>query len=319
MALALQTRSTHSGPIMTDSAVKGGVAGARGLKAATGLGILCILANGILLAVNDTFAKLVGESLPVGEMIVIRGAMAVALIYGYLAVSRQTHLLKIHNWKAMAIYSLSMVIATHLFLRSLQLMPLGDATAITFVSPILTTLMAVFFLGEKVGWRRWAAVFVGFLGVILLLLPSGQGYGFAAALLPLVCALMVSLRDVVSRGLSKTDASIAILFHNTLWVTLSGFLELPFEPWVVPALEPVLFLLAAACLLAAAQYLIVEAYRFAELSLLMPFRYAGLIFAALAGYLVWGDVPTWNVVAGSIVITLSGVYIGYRERRRKAA
>lgn len=293
---------------------------APGLQSKTGLGIACALGNGALLAVNDTFAKLTVAVLPTGQFMVIRGLLATGLIFLVLLATRQLALLRLGTWRGMAIYAVCMVGSTHLFLRSLQAMPLGDATAITFAAPILTTAAAALLLGEKVGWRRWSAVSVGFLGMVVLLWPSGQGYSLAVAMMPLAVAVLVSVRDIVSRRLSVANASIAILFWNTLAVTLSGPLAAPFEgPWVMPGTAELLYMLGAAFTIASAQYLIVESYRLAELSLIMPFRYVSLLFAALAGYLVWAEVPTWNVATGALIICCSGLFILQRERKRREA
>ncbi|HKY94736.1 MAG TPA: DMT family transporter [Kiloniellales bacterium] len=292
---------------------------AAGLGANPGLGILLSLANGLLLVFNDTAAKLVLEHLPVGQFMVLRGIAATLLIFGWICLRGQLRLLTIHNWPAMALYAFCMAASTHAFLNALNLMPLGDATAITFASPIFTTAMAALILKEQVGWRRWTAVGIGFLGVLLLLAPTGQGYPLVVTLLPLSVAVFVSVRDIASRRLSATDASIAILFYNTAAVTLSGVVTVPFEPaWLMPSNLDLAYILGAALMLGLAQYCIVEAYRLAELSLIMPSRYASLVFAALGGYLVWHEVPTWNVALGAGVICASGLFIWYREQRRKA-
>ena len=297
-----------------------GAAAARGLQSKTGLGVACALGNGLVLAINDTFAKLAVEVLPLGQFMTLRGALATLLILGYLTATRQLYLLKLGTWRGMALYAFCMVLSSHLFLQALHLMPLGDANAIAFAAPIITTAAAAILLGEKVGWRRWSAVSVGFLGVVVLLWPSGQSYSLAVAMIPLAVAVFVSVRDIVSRRLSVANASVAILFWNTLAVTLSGPLRLPFDAaWQMPATAELLYMVGAAFTIVGAQYLLVESYRLAELSLIMPFRYVSLLFAALAGFLVWGEVPTWNVAVGAIIISCSGLFILQRERRKAQA
>lgn len=307
-------------PAMTLSAQSRSAGAARGLGANPSLGIALSLANGLLLVFNDTFAKLVLENLPVGQFMVLRGAVCTLMIFGWICLRGQLRALTIHNWPAMGLYAFCMAASTHFFLNALNLMPLGDATAITFASPIFTTLMAALILKEQVGWRRWTAVGIGFAGVLILLAPTGQGYPLVATLLPLAVAGFVAVRDIASRRLSATDASIAILFYNTAAVTLSGLLTIPFEPaWPMPSNLDIAYIAGAALMLGLAQYCIVEAYRLAELSLIMPSRYASLVFAALGGYVVWQDVPTWNVALGAGIICASGLFIWYREQRRKAA
>jgi drug/metabolite transporter (DMT)-like permease len=309
MTLSAQSRSAGAGASVVP-----------GLGSNPGLGILFSIANGLFVVLNDICAKLVLEGLAVGQFMVMRGAVACLLILGVMAATRQLHHLRVRNWRALALYAFCMAASTHCFLNALHIMPLGDATAITFASPIFTTAMAAMILKEQVGWRRWTAVAIGFVGVLILLAPTGQGYPLIATLLPLAVAGFVAVRDIASRRLSATDASFAILLYNTLAVTLSGLITIPFEPaWVMPPSIDLLYIVAAASMLGLAQYCIVEAYRLAELSLIMPSRYLGLVFAAAAGYLVWRDVPTWNVALGAAVICGSGLFISYREQRRKAA
>jgi len=293
---------------------------APGLGANPGLGVLLSVANGLLIVLNDICAKLVLESLAVGQFMVLRGGLCCLMILATMAATRQLHHLRIRNWRALAVYSFCMAASTHCFLNALNLMPLGDATAITFAAPIFTTAMAAMILKEQVGWRRWTAVGVGFVGVLILLAPTGQGYALVVTLLPLSVAVFVAVRDIASRRLSATDASIAILFYNTLAVTFSGLFTIPFEPaWIMPDGMDLVFIVAAALMLGIAQYCIVEAYRLAELSLIMPSRYLGLVFAAIAGFLVWHEVPTWNVALGAAIICGSGLFISYREQRRRRA
>jgi len=293
-------------------------AAARGHGANPGLGIALTLLYGLLLTINDVFAKLATETLPVGQFIAVRGVFACLLVFGYLAATRQLTLLRVHNRRMLTLYVFLMVVSTHLFLNALTLMPLGDAWAITFASPIFTTALAALWLRERVGWRRWSAVVAGFVGVLVLLAPSGQGYALAAALLPLIVAALGAVRDIASRHLSATDTSVTILFYTTLSVALSGLLVMPVEaPWSWPTEGTLLYALVSAFFMALAQWVVVEAYRLTELSLLMPFKYLTLIFAALAGYLVWQDVPTWNVALGAVIICGSGLFIFYRERLRQ--
>ncbi len=295
---------------------------AAGHRSAAGLGILAMLGASLLLTVNDAIAKWVMVDLPVSQFMVSRGLAILVGLLLYLVVTRQLHVLRIRNRRALLLRCSAMAASSYLFLTALRHMPMADTYAIAFASPIMTTVLAVTFLKETVGWRRWMAVCVGFLGVAVAMLPTGQGYLWALALLPLASAFCSSLRDVSSRRLSATDHTMGIMVYTILALVLSGLIGATAEPWVVDApSDSIWLILACAALQAAAHWLQIEAYRCAEVSFLMPFRYISLVFATLVGFAVWGELPTWNVALGSAIIIASGLFIWWRElqhRRRQA-
>lgn len=294
---------------------------AAGHRAAAGIGILAMLGSSLLLTCNDAVAKWVMVDISVSQFMVTRGAAILVALLVWLVARGQLHVLRIRNRKALLLRCSAMTASSYLFLFALRHMPMADTYAIAFASPIITTLLAVTFLGETVGWRRWLAVFVGFAGVAVAMLPTGQGYLWVAALLPLGSAVCSSLRDVSSRRLSATDHTMGIMVYTVLALTLSGAIGLTAEPWVsdTPS-DSLLLILGCAALQAAAHWLQIEAYRCAEVSFLMPFRYLSLVFATAMGFAVWGDVPAWNVALGSAIIIASGLFIWWRElqaRRRR--
>jgi drug/metabolite transporter (DMT)-like permease len=226
--------------------------------------------------------------------------------------------LRIWNWRAMLLRCCGMVASAYLFLSALRHMPLADTYAIGFASPLIALVLAIVFLGEKVGWRRWLAVCLGFAGVCIALLPTGQGYVWTVALLPLASAFGSAVRDVSSRRLSATDTTLGIMVYTTVAIMLAGFAGWAFEPWRFAGTGDSLWLIVGcAALQASAHWLQIEAYRCAEVSFLMPFRYVSLVFATATGFVVWGDVPAWNVALGSTIIIASGLFIWHRERQRR--
>lgn len=286
-----------------------------GLRSAAGLGLAFMLSASLMLTVNDTLAKLAIGRIPLSQFIVMRGCLVLLGLSVILVATRRLHVLKVRNRGGMALRCLLMAASTWLFLSALDQMPLADVYAIAFASPIFTLALAALILKERVGWRRWAAVLAGFCGVVVAMLPSGQGYLWTAALLPLASAACSALRDIVSRRLSVTEASLGILFYAVLTVTLMGAAAAPAESWVAPPAAVWWIVLGSALLQSTANFLHIEALRCAEVSFLTPFRYVSLVFAATLGFLVFADLPTWNVVAGSVVIVGSGLFIWWRERQ----
>ena len=180
-----------------------------GHRAAAGLGVVFMLGSALLLTVNDTLAKWIMGGMPVSQFLVTRGLAILACLTLYLVARRQLHVLRIRNWRALLLRCSAMAGSSYIFLTALTLMPLADTFAIAFAAPLITLVLAVVFLKEQVGWRRWLAVAVGFGGVTIAMLPSGQGYSWTVALLPLASACCSALRDVSSRRLSATDATLA--------------------------------------------------------------------------------------------------------------
>jgi len=287
-----------------------------GYRSAAGLGIAAMLGSSLLFTLNDAVAKWIMDGLPVSQFMATRSLAVLVGLLAFVALTGRLSVLRIWNWRAMLLRCLAVIGSAYLFLFALKLMPLADSYAIAFAAPLITLMLAIAFLGERVGWRRWLAVCLGFAGVCVAMLPTGQGYLWTAALLPLATAFCSALRDVASRRLSATDTTLGIMIYTTLALLVAGLAGWGFEPWVASSSGDSLWLiLACAALQAGAHWLQIESYRCAEVSFLMPFRYVSLVFATAVGFAVWGDVPAWNVALGSAIIIASGLFIWHRERQ----
>jgi drug/metabolite transporter (DMT)-like permease len=210
--------------------------------------------------------------------------------------------------------SLLLLGSTYFFFNALRFMPLAEAAAIGFVSPLLVTALSVPLLGEKVGPRRWAAVAVGFLGMLILLRPGG-GVLSLAALLPLGSALAYSAYQIITRKLSATEDPLATLFYTALVGAAGTTLALPLG-FAMPAPIHIPLVLAMGIFGGIGHFLLIKAFRDAPASLLAPFSYSQLLYSTAFGYLVFGDFPDrWSLV-GMAVIVSSGIYVGYRESIR---
>lgn len=279
------------------------------------LGAALALLSSLLLTSNDIAAKQLTRSMPVGEIMALRGGLVLVMLSLLFTVRRCWSVVRITNRRAMSIRALSMVAGTFLFLNALSLMPIADAVAIVFVSPLFATVLSIPILGERVGWRRWAAVSMGLVGVAIVLQPAGAGYVWTVALLPLACAFFTAFRDITSRQLTATDASLGVLFYTVSAISLAGLATSLMGNWVVPDTEHWGLLSVAAVFIGFAHFLQVESYRYAEVSFLAPLRYVSLIFAAVMGFVVFGDVPGWNVVIGAGIIVAGGLIIWHRQSR----
>lgn len=203
------------------------------------------------------------------------------------------------------------------FFGALILLPLADTVAITFVSPLIMCALAVPMLKEHVGPRRWIAIVIGFGGVLVITQPSGAGFGWGAVL-ALGAAFGDALGINITRRMSATESSHAMLFWSSV-ILIAGFgAVLPFA-WTTPSAHdaPVIAILALSGSLA--QFCLAQAFRYGEVSLLAPLEYGALIWAALFGYVFWGDLPTPTVLGGVAIIIASSAYVAHREARAKGA
>lgn len=274
--------------------------------------ILMMVAAMAVLTINDAIAKWLTQRVPVGEVLALRGAMVVVLAIAWAAARGRLADLRVRRWRPNLARGALMAISTFLFVTSLSLLPIADAIAISFAGPIFGTVLGAILLGEKVGWRRWSAVAVGFAGVVIIVRPTPDMIRLVA-LIPLGAALFGALRDVVTRRLGTGgESTLAILVVSTSVVALAGLTTLPFG-WVpLGWLELALFA-GSAVLVGVAQSLTIEALRYGEVGLVGPFKYTSLVWAILLGALVWGDVPESTIWLGSAIVIASGLYIWRRE------
>jgi drug/metabolite transporter (DMT)-like permease len=201
---------------------------------------------------------------------------------------------------------------TGCMILSYRFLPLADAVAISYAAPIFVTLLSVPLLSERVGLRRWLAVTVGFLGVLLVARPGG-GTVDPAAGLAVLGALFYALCLIATRRLATVDGPECTMLHSTGFYALAGAAALPFV-WTAPDGTALALFLALGLFAGLGMFLIVSAYRHADAAAIAPFDYLSMAWAVLFGLLVWGEVPTPSTVAGILVIAASGLMIVQRER-----
>ena len=208
-----------------------------------------------------------------------------------------------------------MLVGTTLFnFLAFRYLQLDEALAIMFSTPFLVAVMAGPVLGEWVGWRRWAAIGVGFLGVLLVVRPGLGGFQWAA-LLSVAAAIFYAGYGITTRLVSLSDPSETTLFYANLVAVVVMLPVLPFVWTAPPTLFDFVLLLAVGALGSAGHFLLIVAHRKAPASVLSPFIYTQLIWATTLGYLIFGDVPSEWTLAGSAIVVASGLYLIYRERK----
>jgi len=272
-------------------------------------------AGAVLLTGSDAASKYLTQSYPVGQVICLRQAATLLLILPYIHwVSGWRAALPV-NVPGQLYRGLLFVVGSAFMVWSLSLLPLTTVIAIVFTSPVFVALLSVPLLGERVGFRRWVAVIAGFAGVLLIVRPGAAGFEWIL-LLPVMTAFSNGLRDIVTRRLSRTDSSISILLWSTLIVMVAAMVTAPFGWNAVNADGVLWFVIAGACN-AGAHFLVIEALRMGEASLVAPYRYTAFLWAVLFGFLMWGEVPGLAVALGVALIVSGGVYAARGETGRR--
>ena len=269
--------------------------------------------------INDVFLKLLGDELPMFQILVLRG-LVVTAFFGYLLwrVRAQMGGLARRDLVLVGLRSLSEAAAAYFFLMALFNMPIANLTAILQVIPLTVALAAFLVLKEPLGWRRMSAILIGFCGVLLIVRPGAEGFTIYAVS-ALMSVAMITVRDLTTRMLGRTIPSVMVAFSAALGVTLFGVVGSVTEIWAMPSALGWLWLLGATGFIIAGYILVILAMRTGELTFAAPFRYAALLFALVAGWLVFDEWPDLLTFIGSGIVVATGVYTLYREGRVKRA
>ena len=279
-------------------------------------GIVLMVAGSGLITLSDAFTKHLTAGYSIGEILFLRGGFMFLPILLLVRRAGGIRVLRVGSWWGQVVRAATVIGSSYFFVGGLRYLPLADTTALAFAGPLFVTALAPLMLGERVGWRDRAAVLVGFAGVVFMARPTGAGFNWAAAL-PLGAALCGAFRDVLTRRLSATETSLSILVVTSALVALSGLATLPLG-WTVPTLRDLALIGLTGILLGTAHYLMIEALRASEAAVVAPFKYSSLLWAILLGFLVWGQLPDGGMLAGAVLVVVSGLYILHRELRRRS-
>ena len=264
-----------------------------------------------LLTLSDAASKYLMEHYPIGQVIGLRQAAAFAFLLPYAGSTVGLRVLRATNYRGQALRAGLFVIGVTCVMWSLHLLPLAFVTVVLFSSPLFVALLSAPILGERVRAHQWIAIAAGFAGVLLIVRPGASGFGWIVVL-PLLCAFMNGMRDTITRRISRTETSLSVLFWSGVAVLLAGLCSLPFGWKAVGPTGALWFLVAGFCHVAA-HFLIIEAFRLGNAALVAPFRYSGLLWAMLVGFVIWGDVPTATMLAGAAIVVFAGVYMLRQE------
>lgn len=264
---------------------------------------------------NDAVMKAVTQTLPLYESVALRGLVVLAMMLVIAAIQQGGVRLTVARTDRgpLVLRTAADIVSTLLYLMALRKMALADLSAIMQALPLAVTLAAALVFRERLGWRRFSAIGIGFAGVVLILRPGTGAFDIWSAL-GLAAMFLIVVRDIATRKFTVGTGSSTIAFYAALTVTLSGVVLGAAEDWRLPTLREALLLLLAAGFLTVGYLAAVATMRVGEISFVAPFRYTSLLFAIVLGVLVfneWPDLWTWT---GSGLVVGAGLYTILRER-----
>lgn len=278
------------------------------------IGALLMMASMAAFTLNDTAIKATGGEVPLFQLLTIRGVLTTTLLFGLtLALGGLRLRIPRRDWAMVILRTLAEIGAAFFFLSALLNMPIANVTSILQVLPLTVTLGGAIFFGEKVGWRRWTAIAIGFFGVLLIVRPGPEGFN-TYAIYALIAVAFVTVRDLSTRRLSGAVPSMMVTFVSSLGVTLFFGLGSLGSDWV-PVSSSNAWLIGLASGLVLFAYLFsVAVMRVGDVSVVAPFRYTGLIWALVLGWLVFGEWPDTLTLIGAAIVVATGVFTLIRER-----
>ena len=277
-------------------------------------GALLMMASMACFTINDTFIKATDGALPLAQLLFLRGLLA-TLFVAVLAVNQNAFRARpsASDWVMIALRSAAEIGAAFFFLTALLNMPLANVTAILQVLPLTVTLSAALFFKERIGWRRMSAILIGFAGMLLIVRPGTDGFSLFS-LYALAAVACVTARDLSVRRMSSAVPSLLVTFCASVSVLLAaGAVSIAVE-WapVTPRLGGLIA--TSALFIVGGYFFSVQVMRTGDVSFIAPFRYTGLIWALVLGWLVFADWPEPLTLLGAAIIVATGLFTLYRER-----
>lgn len=282
-------------------------------------GVLLILLSGLVLASHDGLSKHLTQFYPVFLVVWARYLSQTLLMFALFTPRMGRRLLQTRRPWPQLLRGLSLVGVSLTFISGLRYIPLAEATAVIFLTPLLVTIASAW-LGEKVSAAQWLAVAVGFVGVLIVVRPGGALFT-PAVLLPFAAALCFTCYQLVTRRLAETDHAVTSNLLTSLVGTLVLSVLVIFN-WRTPTPQDALAMGLLGAMAMLGHLLLTNAFRFASAATLAPFTYGQILFAGLVGLIAFGHVPDRGALLGMVIIIVSGLCMAWVQRaqvRRLAA
>ncbi|CAN1563543.1 RhaT Permeases of the drug/metabolite transporter (DMT) superfamily [Rhabdaerophilaceae bacterium] len=276
--------------------------------------LLMLLVVTIMFSFGDMLSKMTVVTIHPTQIFFVRCVIVASVVVPAVYFRKGRSVFHSERPKTQIFRGICILLSSLLFVSGLYYLPLADANALNAVWPLLITVLSVFFLGEKVGIRRWVATIVGFCGMLLIIRPGTSAFQ-AAALLPLLSAFTWSMATLTARSMSAHDRAETTIVWSSLVMLAGSCLLVPFY-WVQPTMREWALMGAIGIVSIIGHSLMVFAYERASASFLAPFSYTQLLWSVTFGYLAFGAVPDSWMAAGACLIVGSGIYTAHREHVR---
>ncbi len=279
--------------------------------------MLCMVAGTLLLTSQDGITKWLTADFHAGEILFYRGIWMFPVLAILIHRNGGMKTLRLKQPSGVILRGMAALTASVFVTVSLMRLPLAETMALVFIAPLLLTASSPFLLREEVGWQRWMAVLVGFAGVLLIIQPGPDGFN-SWVIFALLAALGSASRDIITRRLGTHDSAATVMFYTSIISLIAGAVTLPFGThWPDPG-QWGLFILGG-IMVTFAHLLIVMSLQMAAAAVVSPLKYLSLVWSALIGFMVWGDIPGPMKMTGAALVVLAGLFIFYRETRAQPA
>ena len=297
-------------------------------------GVVFLFLGMLILSLQDIAVKWIGGDYPVLEIVAFRSlvALPLTLLFFRFEGGRGLPTTKRHTLEYVRGLFFFLSYTTHFM--GLAALPLADIAAIKFSGPLMITILSVMILGELVGPRRWIALIVGFMGVLLIVRPGFATFNMGSIFI-LISVLFYAINAILTRKLQTTDSSATMAYYSSLVYLVATFILAPlviaigdfpdahpsiaflFRAWAMPSLLDLVIMSSLGLVWAGGMYFLARAYSVALASVVAPFEYLALPINIMWGFMLWHEIPTWLTLAGAFLTLGSGLYVLYRERRER--
>ncbi len=281
------------------------------------MGAFFMILTMMIFAMGNAFIKEVGEENHVMQIVFFRCSWVLICILGFLLVTKNMRLIRTTQLRLQILRGVIGFFSMYAMFYSFDALPLTDSTVLVFASPLFITALSYPLLKEKVGLKRWIAVFIGFFGVFIMAHPSGKVTSFGV-MAGLSSAFLEAIIGNMARMLSKKDHPITTVFYHTLSIWILSIFFVPFC-WQPIQMENHIFLFILGALAAVGQVFLVKAYSLAPVSVIAPLLYTLIIWTSIIGYFRWGERLGKEMLLGAPFVIGAGIYIVYQASQRNKA
>lgn len=295
-------------------------------------GISFLLLAMLIISLQNIAIKWIGGDYPVLEIVILRNLVALPFTLLFFRYEGGRRLPTTQRHKLEILRGLLLFLSYTTYMMGLAALPLAEIEALRFSGPLLITILSVVMLGEKVNIRRWLAIVVGFIGMLLIIRPGSASFNLGSIFI-LISVLFYALTVIITRKLQTTDSSATMAYFSSFVYLAAALILVPFttligenpdahpsiaflfRSWSIPSFLDLIMMSGLGLVWAGWMYFMSRAYSLAQASVAAPFEYVSLLISIFWGYVIWREVPTVMTITGAALTLLSGMYILYRERR----